>query len=182
MAVAGTIEGAVYGAGAGIGEVIIENPEATAEDILSSSASGAVSGAMYGGLFGGGIGAAAKAVEGGANIASSIYRSSVEKHGQKFADRVADFVSSADPESRDFIADELQNVLSFQTSYSDLTDALRNAEDRVAQIKQQGLDATAERAAIGVVKAQLQEQVRQLGARKPKQPRPSPESKELLET
>ncbi len=166
LAVASTIEGAVYGAGAGISEAIIQNPEATAEDILSSSASGAVSGSVYGGLFGGGLGALALTAKGATNIASSIYRSSVEKHGQKFADRVADFISSADPESRDFIANELQNVLSFQTSYSDLTDALRNAEDRVAQIRQQGLDATAERAAIGVVKAQLQEQIRQLGVKK----------------
>ena len=166
LAVASTIEGAVYGAGTGISEAIVENPEATAEDILSSSASGAVSGAMYGGLFGGGVGAAAKAVEGGTNIASSIYRSSVEKHGQKFADRVAKFVASADPEAREFVADEVQQIINFQRSYSDITDALRNAEDRVATIKQQGLDAASEKARIGVIKTQLQEQIRQLGTKK----------------
>ena len=166
LAIAGTIEGAVYGAGTGLSEAIVQNPEATAEDILSSAANGAVSGATYGGLFGGGIGAAAQLIKGGTNIASNIYRDSVDKHGQKFAERVAEFITSADPQAREFVADELQQIISFQRSYSGLTDAIRAAEERIADIKQRGLDEAAERAQIGVVKSQLQEQIRQLDSRK----------------
>ena len=170
LAVAGSIEGAAYGLGSGYSQAIMENPDASAEDIAASAASGAVSGGLYGGVFGAGLGGlivgAPVTAKGAANLASKIYKGQIEKHGEAFAKRLSDFVTRSEPEASEMLADEFTKVFNFQSSFSDITKRMQAAEAQIDKIKQMGLDTTAEVNAINTVKAQLDIDIQELRMQK----------------
>lgn len=139
LGIAGAIEGAAYGLGSGISEAIIQNPDATGEDILSSAANGAISGALFGGAFGGAlggvIGGTALTAQGATNLASKIYKEQIDKHGKTFADGIAKFVAGADVEAAAALSVELQDVMKFKQNYTDILNRVRTLEEEFARVE-----------------------------------------------
>ena len=162
LAAAGAIEGAAYGLGSGISEAIIQNPEATGEDILSSAADGAVSGALFGGAFGGvlggAIGGTALTAKGATNLASKIYKEQIDKHGKTFADGIAKFVAGADVEAAAALSDELQDVMKFKQGYEDISSRIKTLEAEYAAIDEMQLSPL-EKAQLAEKKATIQAEI-----------------------
>ena len=144
LAIAGAVEGGVASATYGMADKFLENPNATAEELLSYGAAqipdGLMLGAGVGGALSGAKTLAAGTIKGANALAKKVYADSVDRFGDGFSESVAKFIAADDPAAQRAMADELSKVLRFQEDFQGIAARIDNMQKYAAEMKAAGKD------------------------------------------
>ena len=143
--VQGAAEGAAAGFGYGAADKYLENPNATAEDIMAAGIDSAGTGTLVGAAIPGGLGLAktvgAGTVKGASKIAKSIYGAAADRYGKGFSDSLSKFIAAETPEVQEALAQELQKVIQFGQGFDDLNRRVKAVQKSAQVLREQGLEA-----------------------------------------
>jgi len=135
----GVVEGTAYGAGYGINEELITDPDATAGEILASGFTGALEGAVLGPLFSlvisGGLGATALSAKKSIDIAGSVYRDMIDKHGDKFSSAIGKIFVHGGDEIRGKFEKIFSEITAGQLSLEEYVQKVADIESFGGRIK-----------------------------------------------
>ena len=143
--VQGAAEGAAAGFGYGAADKYLENPNATAEDIMAAGVDSATTGTVVGAAIPGSIGVVktvgAGTVKGASKIAKSIYGAAADRYGKGFSDSLSKFIAAETPEVQEALAQELQKVIQFGQGFDDLNRRVKAVQKSAQVLREQGLEA-----------------------------------------
>jgi len=143
--VQGAAEGAAAGFGYGAADKYLENPNATAEDIMAAGVDSATTGSVVGAAIPGSIGVVktvgAGTVKGASKIAKSIYGAAADRYGKGFSDSLSKFIAAETPEVQEALAQELQKVIQFGQGFDDLNRRVKAVQKSAQVLREQGLEA-----------------------------------------
>ena len=175
FAIQGAVEGAAAGFGYGIADKYLENPDATAQDLMSSGLdSGVGAGVIGAGIPLGLTGlktAAAAGTKGASKIAKSIYGAAANAYGETFSNSLSRFIASETPEVQAALASELQQVLQFGQTYSMLRGRIDALAESAEALRAQGLEMGQIRKEIAAEVKGIKKDIRSLNTGQVKQAR-----------
>ncbi len=141
----GAVEGAAGGFGYGAADKYLENPNATAEDLMAAGLDSASSGSVVGAAIPAGLTGvktlAAGTAKGVSSIAKSIYGAAAEKYGEGFSDRLSAFIASETPEVQEALAQEIRKVVQYGENYSDIERRIKSVQESARIMREQGLES-----------------------------------------